>query len=354
MSIAPAIKKYFTRYLMQWHLHDNVRELPWKKETDPYRIWLSEIIMQQTRVEQGMPYYEKFIAHYSSIKKLASAADTEVYRLWQGLGYYNRCKNLLETARFIAYELNGKFPETYEEILKLKGIGNYTAAAIASFAYRLPYAVVDGNVQRVLARFFGIETPVDSTQGKKYFQALAQELIDKEQPHLYNQAIMDFGAVVCRPVAPLCSKCVLQGKCFAYKKEVISLLPVKAQKNRLRKRYFHFILLQYKDQIWIQKRIGKDIWLHLHQPYLIETEHALSENELKKRIKMDGMTKWLYEGEETQRLSHQLITSQFYSVRLKTKPVVESDEGTWMALKDLKKIAFPKTVISFFQKKNYF
>ncbi len=354
MIIAPTGKQYFTRHLMQWHLQENVRELPWKKETDPYKIWLSEIIMQQTRVEQGMPYYTRFVGNYPTVKHLASAPDAEVYRLWQGLGYYNRCKNLLETARFIAYKLNGKFPDTYEEIIKLKGIGSYTAAAIASFAYKLPCAVVDGNVQRVLARFFGMETPVDSSEGKKKIQSLAQELIDKKQPHLYNQAIMDFGAVVCKPAAPLCSQCVLQPKCVAYKKELIHLLPVKAKKTKLTTRYFHFILLRYKNELWIQKRNEKDIWLHLHQPYLIEAPYALSENELKQKIKTAASFQWQYEGAEKQRLSHQLICSRFYSISLKNKLVLNEQQGTWIALSELKKIAFPKTVISFFEKKNYF
>lgn len=354
MNISSAGKKYFTEHLMQWHLHENTRELPWKKETNPYKIWLSEIIMQQTRVEQGMPYYEKFIEHYPDIRKLAAAPDMEVYRLWQGLGYYNRCKNLLETARFISGELDGKFPDVYEDILKLKGIGNYTAAAIASFAYQLPYAVVDGNVHRVLARFFGIEIPVDATEGKKYFQTLAQELIDEKQPHLYNQAIMDFGAVVCKPAAPFCEECVLRTKCFAYKKEVIPLLPVKAKKNKLKKRYFHFVLLRYKDELWIQKRADKDIWLHLHQPYLVEGNKRLSVSELKDYLSFLSCTSLRYEGAETQKLSHQQIESQFFSLDVEDKRLMATSNGAWVALKDLEKIAFPKTVISFFEKKDYF
>lgn len=347
-------KIFFTKQLMQWHLHENDRELPWKKETDPYKIWLSEIIMQQTRTEQGMPYYEKFIKHYPHIKKLAAAPDTEVYRLWQGLGYYNRCKNLLETARFIAHEYNGKFPDAYEDIVKLKGVGSYTAAAIASFAYHQPYAVVDGNVQRVLARFFGVEIPVDSTEGKKYFQALAQELIDKKQPHLYNQAIMDFGAVVCKPALPLCRECVLQTKCFAYKKELISFLPVKAKKNKLKKRYFHFVLIRYKNELWIQKRMEKDIWLHLHQPYLVEGDKRLSISELQDRLSFLSSAGLRHEGAETQKLSHQQIESQFYSLEVTNKAGMKNTNGEWVACKDLEKLAFPKTVISFFQKKTIF
>ena len=194
---------------MYWNRHQNKRKMPWKGEKDPYKIWLSEIILQQTRVEQGLKYYEKFISTFSDIHKLAAAKDEKIYKLWEGLGYYSRCKNLIETARFISKKLNGKFPDAFEDILSLKGVGNYTASAIASFAYNQPYAVVDGNVFRVLSRFFGIKKPIDSTEGKKLFSGLAFELLDKKRPGIYNQALMDFGAVICKPY-PLCNSCVLK------------------------------------------------------------------------------------------------------------------------------------------------
>ncbi len=193
----------FPALLMRWNRLQNTRQMPWKGEKDPYKIWLSEIILQQTRVEQGLKYYEKFVSNFPEVHKLAAAKDEKVYKLWEGLGYYTRCRNLIESARFISKNLNGKFPSTFDNILALKGVGHYTASAIASFAYNLPHAVVDGNVFRVLSRFFGIKTPIDSTKGKKLFTQLAIELLDKKKPGIYNQGLMDFGAVICKPQVPL-------------------------------------------------------------------------------------------------------------------------------------------------------
>ena len=195
-------KKYFSKRLLHWNKIQNKRAMPWKGEKDPYKIWLSEIILQQTRVEQGWNYYNRFVSTFPNIKKLAAAPEEKVFKLWEGLGYYTRCKNLIATAKFIAKEKQGEFPNAYNEILDLKGVGPYTAAAIASFAFNLPHAVVDGNVFRVLARFFGIETATDSTTGKKLFSGLAEELLDKKLPGIYNQAIMDFGAMICKPKNP--------------------------------------------------------------------------------------------------------------------------------------------------------
>ena len=206
------MKADFTNKLLQWNKRENIRSMPWKGEKDPYKIWISEIILQQTRVQQGVAYYNRFIKAWPTIKSLAKATEQEVYKLWEGLGYYSRCRNLIASAKYINDELGARFPEKYEDILSLKGIGDYTAAAIASFAFNQPYAVVDGNVFRVLARFFGIKTPVDTTEGKKLFRKLANELIDKKNPGEYNQAIMDFGAVVCKPVLPKCNECPLQKK----------------------------------------------------------------------------------------------------------------------------------------------
>src|SRR5258705_11831448 len=201
----PELKKKFAAILLKWNGEKNKRRMPWKGENDPYKIWLSEIILQQTRVEQGLSYYNNFIKAFPDVHKLAKASDERIFKLWEGLGYYTRCRNLIVTARYISQELNGKFPDTYEEIKPLKGIGPYTAAAIGSFAFNLPRAVVDGNVLRVLARIFGIDKKVDSTEGKQFFTALANELQDKKQLGLYNQGIMDFGAVICQPVTPLCT-----------------------------------------------------------------------------------------------------------------------------------------------------
>ena len=280
MQITSAQKKYFTKQLMHWHQTDNERTLPWKEEKDPYKIWLSEILLQQTRAQQGLPYYIKFIQSFPTIKKMAAAKDEDVFRLWQGLGYYNRCRNMLATARYIANELGGKFPCTYDDIIKLKGIGPYTAAAIASFAFGAPNAVVDGNVYRVLSRFWGIEEPYDTLNGKKIFQSLAQELFFSKDSAAYNQAIMDLGATVCKPQIPACAVCPLQKNCFAFSQDLISSLPVRSKKLKVRKRYFHYLLLRANDKIWIHQRSEKDIWQSLHEPYLIEHDAALGQKEL--------------------------------------------------------------------------
>ena len=207
---------YFTQQLLQWNQTANHRAMPWKGEKDPYKIWLSEIILQQTRVDQGWAYYEKFIFAYPTIQDLAKAKDEKVFKLWEGLGYYNRCRNLLHTARQITNHSKGIFPNTYDALLALKGIGPYTAAAIASFAFNLPYAVVDGNVFRVIARYEGIDVPTDTTAGKRLFETRAAALLDKKRAGLYNQAIMDFGATVCKPFAPNCNNCPLQKTCVAH------------------------------------------------------------------------------------------------------------------------------------------
>lgn len=215
-------QKFFADALLVWNDLDNKRQMPWKGESDPYRIWISEIILQQTRVHQGLEYYNRFISTFPDVKSLATAPENKVYKLWEGLGYYSRCKNLIATAQFIYKDLHGEFPDKFEDILTLKGVGNYTASAIASFAFNLPHAVVDGNVFRVLSRFFGIETPINTTEGKKFYASLAQTLLDKKQPGKYNQALMDFGAIICKPAAPLCNQCPLQKKCVALKSNIVT------------------------------------------------------------------------------------------------------------------------------------
>src|SRR5579859_4925347 len=206
----------FTKTLLGWNSSGNFREMPWKGEKDPYKVWLSEVILQQTRVQQGWAYYEKFINAFPTIHDLAVAPEQQIFKLWEGLGYYSRCRNLIATAKKIDAEYNGRFPSSYEEILALKGIGPYTAAAIASFAFGLPHAVVDGNVTRVLSRYFGNSTPIDTVAGKKLYTELADVLLDKGQPDSYNQAIMDFGATICLPRNPLCADCVQQAGCQAW------------------------------------------------------------------------------------------------------------------------------------------
>lgn len=350
-------KSYFTEKLIDWHRTANIRTLPWKQEHDPYRIWLSEILLQQTRAQQGIPYYMRFVEAYPTIEDMAAANDEEAFRLWQGLGYYNRCKNMLATARYIVEELKGKFPDTYESLLLLKGVGAYTAAAIASFAYGLPYAVVDGNVYRVLARYFGIDVPFDTNEGKKEFHTLAQELLHTRDSGSYNQAIMDLGATVCTPQKPLCNECPLQKNCVAYRQGLVNMLPVRSKKVQVRKRYFHYIILRAKDKIWIQKRNDKDIWQNLHQFLLVEHTEPLRTEELMQHDvlkKVANEKSNVYEGKLTQRLTHQLIETHFYTVDLKQEANMPLNDGKWVPITTLKKYAFPKTVISFLEKKLYF
>jgi A/G-specific adenine glycosylase len=357
MEFPKALKTHFTTRMMAWHAAENQRSLPWKSEKDPYKIWLSEIILQQTRAQQGLPYYLRFTEAYPTAAALAAANDEEAFRLWQGLGYYNRCKNMLATARYITNELNGEFPSTHDELLKLKGIGPYTAAAIASFAYGLPQAVVDGNVYRVLSRYFAIHTPFDSGEGKKEFAALAQELLDKTDSAGYNQAIMDLGATVCKPRNPLCEECPLLDKCIARNGDLIAFLPVRSKTTKVRNRYFYYLILKWKDTIWITKRIENDIWQNLHEPYLIESNYPMTTKDLIRSWVFPKDFKYSeikYLDSVTQRLTHQLIESHFYSVLLTEKPDIDDANSSWLTNNDLKKTAFPKTLVSFLEKNLYF
>jgi A/G-specific adenine glycosylase len=338
----------FSAILLRWHREQNTRTMPWKGEKNAYRIWLSEIILQQTRVEQGLAYYERFIATYPSITDLAAAPDTAVLKLWEGLGYYSRCRNLIATARIVANDFNGQFPGTYDDIRSLKGIGPYTAAAIASFAFNLPYAVLDGNVFRVLARIFGIDTPIDSTAGKKQFAALAQELLDKEYPALYNQAIMDFGAVICKPAAPLCPTCVFQHQCVAFQQNRVATLPVKEKKIRIRQRHFNYFVLHYGDQWLIRERTARDIWQQLYEFPLIETESDLSQEEVMAAAKKEGLftagsTLIEISDQHNQQLSHQHVKARFIHLRVKSK-TASKPEGEWIATKELSHYPFPRLI----------
>lgn len=272
-SIVMNNKMFFSNKLLHWYDNAEKRDLPWKKNADPYHIWLSEIMLQQTRVEQGTPYFIKFTATYPNITELANASEDEILKLWQGLGYYARARNMHFSAKTVRDRYEGIFPSEYEQIRALKGVGDYSAAAIASFAFGLPYAVVDGNVYRVLSRFFGIETPIDSAEGKKIFQQLASELLNKNRPGDYNQAIMDFGATLCKPTNPLCSECPLTKNCEALKNQKIDILPVKGKKMTKRKRFFYyFVWKSPEDKTIIRKRGKGDIWTGLYDFPLIETE----------------------------------------------------------------------------------
>lgn len=345
---------FFSRQLMNWNRRQNLRRLPWKGEKDPYRIWLSEIILQQTRVDQGLPYYERFLDYYPSLDKLAGASDVEVFRLWQGLGYYKRCQNLMATAREIAAG-GGRFPHTYEELKKLRGVGPYTAAAIASFAFGLPYAVVDGNVIRVLSRFFALSQTPTTARGKKSITDLAARLLDTGDPGAYNQAIMDFGAMVCMPQKPACADCCLAGNCQALRAGRVRDFPVRLAKPALRKRYFHYLLLRFRGGLYIRQRSGNDIWPQLYELPLIELESVNPADLLGNRLlkgwlagvphRFDGMTK-VY----TQRLSHQHISARFYQFRL-GEALRSPDAGFRIPMRDWPLRAFPRLIVSLLQEK---
>ena len=262
----------FSRELITWY-ESNKRDLPWRDTTDPYRIWMSEIILQQTRVNQGKPYYYAFLDAFPTVADLAEASEDDVLKLWQGLGYYSRARNLHYTAKYIMEKHLGVFPSSYNEILKLKGVGLYTAAAISSFAFNLPYAVVDGNVTRLLSRYFGVDIPIDSTNGKKVFQDLADSLLIKSNPAIYNQAIMEFGALQCVPKSPDCLSCPISDGCFAFAHNKIDFFPVKKSKIKVRSRYLHFLIIHQKGEVFIKKRT-EGIWNGLYEfPFLEFTDH---------------------------------------------------------------------------------
>jgi A/G-specific adenine glycosylase len=338
----------FSRILLKWNREKNTRQMPWKGEKDPYKIWLSEIILQQTRVEQGLSYYNKLVKIFPDIHKLAKAPEKKVFKLWEGLGYYTRCRNLIATARYISKELGGEFPRTYEEIKGLKGIGSYTAAAISSFAFNLPHAVVDGNVFRVLARLFGIYTPVDSSEGKRKFTELTDQLLDKKQPALYNQAIMDFGAVICKPL-PLCGQCPFRKTCFAFLQNKINELPVKEKKITIKKRWFYYLVMEYKGETAIRQRTGKDIWQQLYEFPMIEAgtdqdvKSILSQAEKKQFLKRKNYEVISISPAYKQKLSHQLIAGQFLKIKLNSKPALQKD-WLWVSKNKLNQYAFPKSI----------
>lgn len=265
------------------------RDLPWRNTRNPYFIWLSEIILQQTRIDQGMAYYMSFTEEFPTISDLASASEDKVLKLWQGLGYYSRARNLHFTARYIAEHYNGKFPDEYHLILSLKGIGEYTAAAIASISFNQEYPAVDGNVYRILSRFYGISDPIDTSAGKKIFVKLAAELIKGTDPGMHNQALMEFGALQCTPQKPDCLSCPLSERCYAFANKKAADLPVKLKKTTQRHRYFNYFEISHGDSVWLKKRVGKDIWKNLFEFPMIETSVATGFEELMAMLEVNQL-----------------------------------------------------------------
>jgi A/G-specific adenine glycosylase len=342
----------FATKLLEWSATSE-RNMPWKGEKDPYRIWLSEIILQQTKVEQGLAYYIKFIEKYPNIISLANAELDSVLKLWQGLGYYSRARNLHTTAQIIATEYNGIFPLKYEEILKLKGIGTYTAAAISSFAYDACIPVIDGNVIRVLARVFGIQSPIDQKQGLDSIKSEAQKNISKTNPALYNQAIMDFGAILCKPRNPDCNNCPFSNECVAYNKDLIASIPLKSKKIMVKKRYFNYIVLQTNKGVPIEKRLNNDIWKELYQFPMIETDsfevdiNFKNEGSLSLDFDFDnGVISEVY----FQKLTHQEIYGKFYIYQSNITKEQNEQKYVYLNAVSKNKFAFPKIITTFIEK----
>lgn len=331
--------------------------MPWKGEKNPYLIWLSEIILQQTRVEQGLPYFERFRKKYPTIYDLANSTENEVLKLWEGLGYYSRARNLHHTARYIVEELGGKFPDNYNSIRKLKGVGDYTAAAIASFAFDLPHAVVDGNVYRVLSRYFANDTPIDTTYGKKLFASYANQLLDPEQPAAFNQAMMDLGAKLCTPYAPQCRICPLAGSCEAKKKEMTLLLPIKQKKLERKKRFLAYLHIWHRGGFYICQRTGDDIWKKLFELPCVEIKKPLQQVD-----ELIDYLPWLKEHnvrsivpvtQIKHILTHQWITAIFYEVQM-NDAFCPPEEECWQWVRssaELMNYAFPKLILKYFQQK---
>ena len=340
----------FHNILIKWYLQ-NKRDLPWRNTTNPYLIWLSEIMLQQTRVAQGMPYFFAFTKEFPTVFDLANAEEEKVLKLWQGLGYYSRARNLHKTAQYIANELNGVFPPVYKELLKLKGVGEYTAAAIASFSYNETVPVVDGNVFRVLSRYFDIESDIALPVTKKEFTELAYELMPKDNPAIFNQAIMEFGALQCVPKNPNCTICVFNGSCLALQKKKVTVLPVKSKKLKVTNRFFNYLILEDAlGNTLIQKRISKGIWHNLYEFPLLETNEIVDFNFVSKAVQNDFFPPYKIIGIEEcanaviHKLSHQHLHIQFWKIKI--NEVIENG----LDFKTLKTYPFPIVIYNFIEK----
>lgn len=332
--------------IIHWYRR-NKRELPWRETNNPYFIWLSEVILQQTRVAQGLDYYQKFIKHYPTVCDLANASEQEILADWQGLGYYSRARNLHHAAKEIVAKHHGTFPTTYNEIKNLKGIGIYTASAISSFAFNLPHAVVDGNVYRVISRIFNIDTPIDSSEGIKIFQKIADELLGDSSPSEHNQAMMEFGALNCTPNQPNCNVCPINQYCLSNIKNTVHLRPVKKNKTKVKTRYFHYLHIQVKSEIVLTKRINKDIWQELYQFPLIEKLIPISDQEMKNELfQKYSSTNFIKTKKTTHILSHQkLITTFWKSDDLFVKEqILMEDENKSVLLNELNQFPIPRLI----------
>lgn len=344
----------FSDTLIHWY-RNNKRDLPWRNTNDAYLIWLSEIILQQTRVEQGRPYYYKFSEQYPDVKSFAAASEDDILRLWQGLGYYSRGRNMLKTAKIITANFNGVFPTAHQDLIKLTGIGDYTAAAISSFSVNEAKAVVDGNVYRLLARYFGIETPINSTQGKKQFQVVADELINPANAGEHNQAMIEFGALQCKPKNPNCTICAFISSCFAYQNQKINELPVKLKKLKIKERFFYFFIIQKEQQILIKRRGNQDIWAGLHDLPSIEFNDRTN---FKDVAAHQDFKNWFSKSpiihsvsdEIKHILTHQRIYARFVHIENCNDEALEQNNCFWVNIDDLHQYGQPKLIFEFLKK----
>ncbi|WP_372974891.1 A/G-specific adenine glycosylase [Muriicola sp.] len=345
---------HFSKTILQWY-SQNKRDLPWRGSRDPYKIWLSEVILQQTRITQGLPYYLKFIKVYPAVSDLASASETEVLKLWQGLGYYSRARNMHAAARMVMDEFSGKFPSVYKDLIRLKGVGDYTASAIASICSGEPTPVVDGNVYRVLARYFGVEIPINSSRGIKYFKQLAKEVMEPAEIGEYNQAVMEFGALQCKPQNPDCGTCPLNTGCLALNQDRVGELPAKIRKQKVKTRYFNYMVyVDPKNRTLLNKRTEQGIWRHLYDFPLIESDRLLEPEEIyevfKKEDHPDGEISLWREDPVIHKLSHQHLVTRFWIVEL------EKEIGHGIPLEKLDEYPVPVLVSEFLRtyKNSYF
>ena len=348
--------RYLSDKIVKWYL-DNRRPLPWRETSDPYRIWLSEVILQQTRVIQGLPYYQQFIKKYPSVRHLAKAPEQEVLRLWQGLGYYTRARNLHKCAKSIVSLHNARFPDNFQDLLKLPGVGHYTAAAIASLAFEQRVAVLDGNVFRVLSRVFGIETPINSPQGRKQFAQLANVLIPDSMPGLHNQAVMEFGALFCTPRNPRCTLCPLKSGCVAYRQNLVRLLPVKKPGKKSRHRYFHYLVVEKQNSILMRKREEKDIWNGLFDFVLIEKDRPVK---LQQLMAEKPHRKWFQKMDAVSIskvykhiLTHQTIHCRFIHIKTRTSSILMKNGLSFYSPGQIERLPKPVLISRFLKEQNH-
>ncbi len=346
----------FAPKLIEWY-NFNKRDLPWRNTQDPFKIWMSEIILQQTRVQQGLPYYERFVAAFASVTDLANAPLDDVLRLWQGLGYYSRARNMHQAATYIRDDLAGIFPNSFENLLQMKGVGRYTAAAIASFAYNEQVPVVDGNVQRLLARIFGVSDDIMHPKTQKIFETIANQHIPKENPGIFNQAIMEFGSLYCTPSKPDCESCIFNSICFAHKHQMASELPVKLKKTKVRKRFFQYAIFRNSGRLALGQRLHKDIWNGLFEFYLVESDTELTDDQMNQQLEAEGLTHFKLvnvSDSRTHILSHQRLATKFYIYQIENSEMLEKKGLSFYNEVEVENLAKPVLLVNYLEQEKLF